>query len=74
MQAAVNCLVKDARRKFVSASMGWRVRRSVTAVSAAQGGLAVADDEDRRAGRGGGVERGDGVDLGGGNLTHAGAA
>src|SRR6266567_7827895 len=27
---AVNCLVNDARRKFVLASMGCRVRRSVT--------------------------------------------
>src|SRR5580700_3256574 len=30
MQAAVNCLVNDARRKLVFAPMGSRVRRSVT--------------------------------------------
>src|SRR5579859_209488 len=30
MHAAVNCFVNDARRKFVCASMGWRVRMSVT--------------------------------------------
>src|SRR5208337_1132120 len=30
MQAAVNCLVNEASRKFVFASMGRRVRRSVT--------------------------------------------
>src|ERR1700686_4721285 len=30
MQAAVNCFVNDARRKFVCASIGRRVRRSVT--------------------------------------------
>src|SRR5580658_3892455 len=30
MQAAVNCLVNDARRKLVFASMGCRERRSVT--------------------------------------------
>src|SRR5580658_8277732 len=30
MQAAVNCSVNDARRKLVFASMGCRVRRSVT--------------------------------------------
>src|ERR1700680_4080864 len=30
MEAAVNCLVNEARRKFVFASMGRRVRRSVT--------------------------------------------
>src|SRR5438270_9598294 len=30
MAAAVNCLVKDARRKFVEGSMGCFVRRSVT--------------------------------------------
>src|SRR5579864_8647504 len=30
MQVAVNCLVNDARRKFVCASIGCRVRRSVT--------------------------------------------
>ena len=30
MQAAVNCLVNDASRKFVCASIGRKVRRSVT--------------------------------------------
>src|SRR5271157_2066039 len=30
IQVAVNCLVNEASRKFVFASMGWRVRRSVT--------------------------------------------
>src|SRR5271166_284623 len=30
MLAAVNCLVNEARRKFVSASIGRRVRRSLT--------------------------------------------
>ena len=70
MQVAVNCLVNDARRKFVLRVDG-RVRAQIGhAVAAPEDRLPVVDNEYGRARSVIGFQRGeDGIDLAVGNLA-----